>query len=180
MRYRPLVFGSENRHSFLFIWLRPSSWEWPLLDKKTTETKVRTVAVTALLFWYFFRRQLLKSRSDAELGQAASCTPAALPVCGGGALQKDPSSRVGTSFFWKCLRMLVNMLTVWPSLCRDYTSCSETCQPHWTWTAGGSCFCRTKVIRCWSSRSSTHKEVHWKSKSVFVFLFFLVICRKDW
>ncbi|XP_075887627.1 pleckstrin homology-like domain family B member 1 isoform X4 [Nelusetta ayraudi] len=37
--------------------------------------------------------ELLKSRSDAELGQAASCSPAALPLCGGGAHQKDPSSR---------------------------------------------------------------------------------------
>lgn len=42
----------------------------------------------------FFSHQLLKSRSDAELGPAASCSPAALPLCGGGALQKDPSSRV--------------------------------------------------------------------------------------
>lgn len=55
--------------------------------------------MTVLLFcFFFFRRQLLKSRSDAELGQAASCSPAALPLCGGGAHQKDPSSRVGTSF----------------------------------------------------------------------------------
>lgn len=49
------------------------------------------LVVTALTSLYL-SPQLLKSRSDAELGQAASCSPAVLPHASGGA-----SSKVGTS-----------------------------------------------------------------------------------
>lgn len=108
--------------------------------------------------------QLLKSQSNAELGQAASS------LCGGSTLQKDPSSRVGTLSLQKCSKMPINVVTVWQILCRDYTCCSETCQVPSTWSPGGSCFCRTKVKHWLSLYLPTPKDVYCKSnKSVFPF-----------